>query len=30
MNKFLEYLICASIGAVLMAICVFFQAVIRW
>lgn len=30
MKKFLEYLICASIGAVLVAICVFFQAVICW
>lgn len=30
MKKFLEYLICASIGAVLMAICVLFQAVISW
>lgn len=30
MKKFLEYLICAIIGAVLMAICVFFQAVIYW
>lgn len=30
MKKFLEYLICATIGAVLMAICVFFQAVIYW
>ena len=30
MKKFLEYLICASIGALLMAICVFFQAVIYW
>lgn len=30
MKKFLEYLICASIGAVLVAICVFFQAVISW
>ena len=30
MKKFLEYLICASIGAVLMAICVFFPAVIYW
>lgn len=30
MKKFLEYLICATIGAVLIAICVFFQAVISW
>lgn len=30
MKKFFEYLICATIGAVLMAICVFFQAVIYW
>ena len=30
MNKFLEYLICAVIGAVLVAICVFFPAVIYW
>lgn len=30
MKKFIEYLICATIGAVLMAICVFFQAVISW
>lgn len=30
MNKFLEYLICAVIGATLVAICVFFPAVIYW
>lgn len=30
MNKFLEYLICAVIGAALVAICVFFPAVVCW
>lgn len=30
MNKFLEYLICAVIGAALVAICIFFPAVICW
>lgn len=30
MKKFLEYIICATIGAALVAICVFFQAVISW
>lgn len=30
MKKFLEYLICATIGAVLMVICVLFQVVISW
>ena len=30
MKKFFEYLICATIGAALVAICVFFQAVVSW